>query len=354
MYYVNPAAYTGITVVPSEIIRKSIKFASANQLKVMLAVCMLSTEGFDAAKIAAASGVSEENTQDALLFWKEKGLVTEAGEQTVPVEKPEEKAETPSHQKKDIEQNSATKAPMIDFTPEKLTREQIAIRLTESAELRELMNAVQPVIGRTLGMNDQSSLILLHDYYGLDAGIILIICEYARLHSKSGSINYIFSTGVNWSKREIDTPERAHEELERLESTSAIWQQFRTLTGGVFSAVPTEAQRETVGKWIENWKLTDTVIKLAFDEMQTNTGKASIPYMDKVLAAWYQAGATTPEKIEKYKQDFEDKKNAGKGVKKRKEAQPDSNKGASYDIEQAVKQATENVPTATKRKRGNS
>ena len=42
-------------------------------------------------------------------------------------------------------------------------------------------------LGRTIGTGDQSSLILLHDYYGLPIEVILCICEYAGTKGKSAN-----------------------------------------------------------------------------------------------------------------------------------------------------------------------
>ena len=36
MYKVNPTKYTGVTVIPSEIVRSHLKLSSLNQLKVIL------------------------------------------------------------------------------------------------------------------------------------------------------------------------------------------------------------------------------------------------------------------------------------------------------------------------------
>lgn len=357
MYYVNPSAYKGITVVPSEIINRCLKMASVVQLKVILAVCTRAAEGFDAEMISAITGIKKEEVEDCLIFWQEEGLLTE-GEDITLVSGNSAPAETTAQPTVEetppaTEKVTETKKVIIENRPDKLTRVQIAARLGESQELRDLMDELQRRLGRLIGTNDQSSFILLHDYYGLSSAIIAMICEYARIHGRANNINYIYKIGVDWSYREIDTVEAASAELARLEASGQHWEQFLKATENAFPSKPTDKQRDTVTKWINDWHITNEIISLAFEEMKNNGVKTSIAYMDKVITNWYNAGATTPQKVDEYKKAFEEKKLTAAGTKKRpsKPAVGNGNESASYDIDKAVEKATTTVPTVRKREK---
>lgn len=356
MFKINPSVYSGMTAVPSEIITKHLKLSSAAQLRVILAVFANPADLGDAEKLGKVAGIPEGDVTDCLRYWTQRGVLTddsaeEVKENAVQEEKPAEKDKAEEKKAEDIK--LPVKNPEEELRPELPSRKQIAARLMESAELRSLFTEVQQMLGRTIGSNDQAVMVLLHDYYGLKPEIILMICEYARLHSKANNMSYIKATGISWSKREIDTIEAANAELKRLEKSGEYWSEVLSVTENSFSSAPTELQRETADKWISQWHLSKEVIALAYEEMKNNGAKPNIKYMDKVLASWYSAGDTTPEKIEKRRKDFEDGKlNSGEMQKRPSGKKPsDSNKGASYDIGKAISDAEKGEIVFRKRKK---
>ena len=225
-------------------------------------------------------------------------------------------------------------------------------RIVESQDIVLLLNEAQLKLGRTVGSGDQSSLILLHDYYGLPVEVILCICEYARLKGKSANMNYIYKIGVDWSQREIDNIEAADEELKRIENTNSKWAVF-CREAGIQEKTPNSSQEKYVSQWINEWNFTVLMLVLAYEEMITNTGKFSFSYMHKILSSWHKKGIDTPEKADEEKKNFmqEKEKHAlekSKGNKKDK-TPPAPDPGASYDLARADEIANKSVPKVKKR-----
>ena len=81
---------------------------------------------------------------------------------------------------------------------------QIAKRGSESAEIAFLFNEAQKKLGRTIGYDSQSSLLMIHDAYGLPVEVILMLIDYCVSIGKTG-VNYITSTAKNWGEKEIDS-----------------------------------------------------------------------------------------------------------------------------------------------------
>lgn len=358
MFKINPSVYAEMTAIPSAIISNHIKVSSAYQLRVILALFSSPSDINDTEKLAKLSGVPETEIGDCLAYWSERGVLTsdrqeqEEDTDTEPAAATQ-KNEIKTEQKSHTEIKIPEKTPEEELKPSLPTRAQVAQRLMECAELRDLLFDVQKILKRTLGNNDNAVIVLLHDYYGSKPEILLAICEYARLNGKANNMTFIKSMAINWSKREIETIDLANAEIERLEKSGEHWKTVLKATGNAFSVTPTESQRETAEKWIVEWHFTQEMIALAFEEMQNNNVKPNIKYMNAILAKWFTAGVNTPEKAEKHKQNFEDKKIDSAGIKKRpsNDNKPDANSGASYDINKAKEEAEKGEIKFRKRKK---
>ena len=75
MFKINPTKYTGVTVMPSEIAEKHLILASGNQLKVIVYAFSRAGGVFGIPEISRNTGISEEEAEDALTYWKELGFI---------------------------------------------------------------------------------------------------------------------------------------------------------------------------------------------------------------------------------------------------------------------------------------
>lgn len=359
MYKINPSKYNGVTVIPSEIAEKHLILSSASQLKVILCAFSMSGSAFSEGTISEYTGINEDEVRDALIYWRELGFIlhleedfsfSEKDVSAPAAEKKEEITPEPSaevtHKKEKVPANN----------PSRLTYSEICKRIGESESVRLLLNEAQLKLGRTIGTGDQSSLILLHDYYGLPVEVILCICEYAGTKGKSTNMNYIYKIGVDWSSREIDTIDAADEELKSVERANVLWGEFCKAADIPYS-LPTTAQEKYFSRWSEEWKFTVPMLILAFEEMKAHTDKISYSYMHKVLSAWHTKGINTPEKVaveqEKFIREKEQKAleraNKKKTASAAAEIKPDPT--ASYDIKRAEERALTSVPKLRKREK---
>ncbi len=357
MYKVNHTKYNGVTVMPSEIAEKHLILSSASQLKVIIYAFSKSGGVFSAEEISSGTGVAVEEVNDALIYWKDTGFILDAEASAVfsaeavtskeaVQEVKEEKADIPVIPKKE-------KVPHNN--PGKLNYNEICIRVAESENVRILLNEAQMRLGRTIGTGDQSSLILLHDYYGLPVEVILSICEFAATRGKATNMNYIYKIGVDWSQREIDTLEAADEELKNIEKVNSVWSAFASQVK-LPSSHPTSSQEKYFSQWTNEWGFSVPMLILAFEEMTDNTEKISFPYMHKVLSSWHKKGVDTPEKASDEKESFikEQEKKAlerqnKKKADKKETLTPDPN--ASYDLLRAEQRARAAVPKLKKREK---
>ncbi|MBQ6067073.1 MAG: DnaD domain protein [Clostridia bacterium] len=343
-YKINPAAYTGVTVLPSAIVEQHLKLAGLAQLKAVLCAFADPGKPLSPEEAAERCGLSPEEAADALEYWRGKGLLLAEDE------RPATEEPAPAEPEKEPDKPARVYA---EAKPTRLRRDQIAARLVESPEVGFLFTEAQARLGRTIGDGDQSSLLLLHDYYGLPVEVILAICEYARTHGKANNMSYIYTVGLDWSKREIDTIERADEELRHLESVHSRWGEFCDATG-LRKGKPTAAQAKLFAVWLDEWHFPMSVIALAYEEMSKNTEKVSFPYINKVLANWHMHGVQTPEAVADEQKRFAEKQEQAaaqksKGYNAKAKPAEEYAQPASYDIARAEQKAKTSVPKLVKK-----
>lgn len=348
-YQINPASFGGMFALPARLTDELLSMASGGFLKVILFIYRHADAPLSPAEIAEGTGVAEAEVADALLYWTEKGLLLDAA----PAPAAPAQTQAPAAQEPQIPPEKE----VLRVKPQKPTYAMICQRIKESAAVRELFAEAQEKLGRTIGTADQASLLLLHDYYGLPVEIILTLCEYAHSHGKANNVSYIYSVGVDWSRREIDTLELADAEFRKLEGLNVRWTEFRRRTG-IKNARPTAPQQKYFDVWTGDWQFSDDMLSLAFDEMSKNADGVSFAYMNRILAEWRRAGIETPEAAAERERRFREEKDAAAARRAQKKspygmrAQPQSNsRPASYDIQKAMEEMKTTVPELKKKEK---
>ncbi len=327
MYNINPQLWTSIFAVPSVVVDKHIKLAGAIQIKALLWIIRHNGEAFDENDIAKAIGYSADDVRDALQYWIQSGVLSVDGV-TVRVEEAPQVSEITEEKPKKKESKL-----LVYSQEQRPTNEQIAARCDESEEIKFLFNETQTKLGRTIGYDSMSNLLMLHDHYGLPVEVILMLVEYCKSVHKT-SMSYIATVGRDWAEKEIDTLEKADEMIESLSKKNETWKQLCSLTG-ISNSTPTKKQADYLDVWQNEWNMSLEMMHLAYEEMANHTTKLSFPYMNKVLQNWYENSILTPEAVEADKQKYAEAKTA-------------TTSEASYDIDEYMQKVL-NTPLKYKK-----
>lgn len=331
-------ALPGTFTVPNSLVDEHLKLAKELHLKVLLWVYRHGeTEGLQS--LAQWLGRPEGDLADALQFWIDKGLIT-CGE---PGETAQEstRAAIPAAPAAPAVQLTSKPAPLPPARP---TASQILARTQEDPHLRELFQTADGVLGRTIGFDGQCMLLMLHDNDGLPVEVIYMLLQYCAQAGKTNN-GYIEAAGRDWGKREIDTIEKAGEQIAALKENLSLWKEFRQQTG-IHAPRPTAAQSNFLQSWRAMGYGIDMILA-AYEEMAEHTGKLSFSYMNKVMESWHAAGIKTPEQAAAAKANFQ----AGRAKEKAAPAKPakkGKQEGAagydpSFDLE-AFERSTLQVP----------
>jgi DnaD/phage-associated family protein len=170
--------------------------------------------------------------------------------------------------------------------------------------------------------------------------VIYMLLQYCAEAGKT-NIGYIEAAGRDWGRREIDTIEKAGEQIAALKEKLARGNDLRRLAGR-HAPRPTAAQGEHLRRWRAMGYGTDMVFA-AYEEMAEHTGKLSFSYMNKVLETWHAAGVKTPAEAAAAKERFQAEKAGPEKPAAKKEKQGAAGYGPSFDLE-AFERSTLQVP----------
>lgn len=222
------------------------------------------------------------------------------------------------------------------------TQAQITQSVNRDEQLQMLMQAAEQVLGKMLTASAAESLYGMYDWLGLPVEVILKLLEYCVGIGKK-SMAYIEKVAITWHKEGIVTPEAAQAYLtSEAEKRSFVYKAKQIF--GIDNRNFTSKEEGYVRKW-QGMGVNEALLSFAFDYTVDNTGKLAFAYMDKVLCAWIESGATTPQQAQKfidaYKQENAPEKE--KTVSKKKTDKPEIFGTGKYNYEEIRRRARENI-----------
>lgn len=315
-YSIRPAVFGSLFGIPTQAM-DYIKLASPCQLKTLLWVFRNAAETIDPEIISKEIGYKAADVNDALVALCEWNILQSDDRVIETIPEPVKTEEAP--QKKELPELAVVKP----------TYEQVVERCKESPEIANMFTDLQAILGKTIGYDSQCILLMMHDQYGLPVEVIYMLVNYCVSIGKTG-FSYISKVGKDWGEKEIDSIEKADEQISILNTCTGAWREFAQMAG-IQNPKPTTAQSAFLRTWTIDMKFNVEMIYLAYEEMSNHTTKLSFPYMNKVLTNWFEKGIKTPDDIERDKQEYK------KSVEQKKK----DKSAVSYDIDGFNNKASE-------------
>lgn len=310
-YSVNPSALGSMLAIPSVVAEKHLKLASGNQLRVLLAFFKFMCNDDYIEKISEATSLKAAEIIDCLDYWADcQVLVTEKSQRQNSVEGDEQK---------DINRKKSNDVHQAHTVSGKPTRDEAVKRASGDESLQFLFDEVQKKLSKQITVAQMSTLIWLHDTYGLPIEVILMAVEYAVSEGKK-NFSYIEKVCVDWAENDVCDITSAEKRLNQLYMTKSAWNFVRSAFG-IDDRRPSKKESEYSDKWVNSFGFTKQMLKAAYDICIDATGKMSFPYIGKILEKWHKDGVKKPEDIKKsYDKPSGDGTNSAKS-------------GTSYDID---------------------
>lgn len=320
MWSISPKVYSSMFSLPTEIADRGLKFASGEQLKVIIAIFRnpeITTE-----EITKITNLSLGTVKECVEYWTDNGILQ--GEEAKAPVKTEKQVATPEKVKMPL--------PEIQFTnPNQAEIEKI---LKKNGAVKRLFNEAQEILGRTLGYSMQCTIYSVVYRYGITPDVANCLLYFAKSIDNT-SQNDILKIAKYWAENGITDLAAADDYINETEKALTVFRELAVRTNNDTSA-PTFAVMEIFCEWLR-WGYTINEIEKAFNIMKAEkqTGRLvwnNICHMNGTIKNWRKQGLNTLEDIEKGTKKFRSKTQKAKT----------ETKETSFDVAKAEKEATEN------------
>ncbi len=272
-YFINPEKISSAFLVPTALVDNHLNFAKPEYIKVLLYILRHLADNPSKEEIIAACEVSEYEFKEAIFYFADAGILNLANQE------PE-----------------SSQAPKKVITKDlKPSRSDVLKRGREDKRLTYLLREAQLKFGRNLKTNESTTLTYLYDDLGLDVSVILLILQHAQERNRA-NIKFIESVAVDWVNRGITTIVEADEELRKMTLCDEAWK-IVSLAFGLERRKPSKKESEFAYMWIEEWKIPQEMLTMAYEECVNKKSKFVFSYTAKIIENWHNKGYTTIEQI---------------------------------------------------------
>ncbi len=249
--------------------------------------------------VAAAAGISPQELNSALAFWRGAGVITLDGTASSPASA---RADTDRERGAQDHSSSATenmsaaaerKKPSPKREVPELTGAEAEAIISSSPERRSLLNECQQTLGHMFDNNESATVLSMREYLGLEDEYILLLFAYCAKIGKK-NVKYAEKMAYSLYDRDIDTSEALVDYLSWLETSRSTEGRLRSLLG-LGSRSFSKKEREFFERWCRVFHYDYDMMEAAYNATVNAIGKPSMPYMNKILESWNELGFKTPE-----------------------------------------------------------
>lgn len=302
----------GVLTLPAVALEK-LSEAKESELKVLLLLGdPLFRQNTDIETIAARTGLNAQEVLCAIEFWRGVGLLsrTEDGkENSVKTDPPASTAPASTAPAAPPSSENRAKANITivrsdDGMPH-YTAEEIERIFGENKNLSGMIDECQNIFGKIFNPTEINKLMALNEYFRLDCEYILLLCYYCKKIGKT-SIPYLDKLARSLYGEGVDSVDALGDRLGEMEAAADLGNYYRSLLGAGKRAF-TEKESRFLALWVK-WNISPDVLRLAYEVTVDCTGAPSMPYTNKVLSNWKEAGYTTAEQVKSAMEDYRKKK----------------------------------------------
>lgn len=331
-YKVDFGGWGSIFAVPTSVVDDGLKLASDSQIKVLLYMLRHSGDVLSDEMISQSLSIHPDDVRDSIEYWQQKGIVAFSDEivtmpqknEVVSAQTAQSSAVEPSQPQpaQITEQKSKTRPVSRATKPEP---GYVAKRLRGDDSLRLLMSEAERVLSKVLSNSDVATLVMLHDTDGLPVEVVLMLLQHCAQIGK-GNMRYIERTGISWAAEGITTLSLAEEKIKRYSESSRAFDLVSVTFGMRNSGTPTKKQLEFADTWVNEWKFTEDMLRLAYERCVDTKGELNLSYVNGILRRWHESGFVNRSQVLKA-----DEAAMNKSQKKTKKS---ASADASYDIDE--------------------
>ena len=261
--------------------------ATPEELRVLLCLIEACERGLPtgADERAAAAAVSPARAASALRYWAEVGVLTAA------------QAEDRTNEQK----TPPTAEPAAKMPAERrmLTGEETAA-VVEREQMAAFIDACQQLAGRVFSTPDVEMLVSLCDELPFSHEYMMTLASFCKRRSGRTrfSVRYLSKVAYSMLERECLTVEQLEAYIAAYERFSSEEWKLRKLFG-MGERKLSQREQEYFLAWT-GFGYGEEIVGIAYDIAVDRTGKASLPYIDKLVQAFHTAGCQSEEDVQRY------------------------------------------------------
>ncbi len=195
-------------------------------------------------------------------------------------------------------------APVPEAPPPEYTTEDVTAALADRASsFPALCDEVERRLGKKLSAADLKNLYTLYDHLALPAEVILLLVgwcieEQERKYGpgKRPCLSRIRQEGFLWSRRGVDTLERAEEHVARLTRLRGREAEVLRLLD-IPSRPLVERERTYIAAW-DDMGFDDGALRLAYEKTVLKKQSMDWGYMNGILRRWHEKGLHTAAAVQ--------------------------------------------------------
>lgn len=255
-------------------------YSGANALDLRLLILLSSNPAtrndFSVSDAAKILGCDEKSVEISLDFLTKSGLVLSRG------------AEISNVTVKNIESSNGTSVTVLtDADMPHYTGKEIKNLFASDTALSGLVDECQRILGKIFTPMEASRIIGLSEYHRLSHEYILLIMSYCVKIGKP-SVPYAVKTAIGMFNDGIESAEELATALENKQKSTEYTARLKSLLG-----IGTRALTAKEKRFFEEWRSLEipfAMIVVAYEVTVDNTGSVSMPYINKILTNWKEAG----------------------------------------------------------------
>ncbi len=256
--------------------------ASAEELRVLIAIVELEGRPTTIDELAKRSSVSVSRTKSSVTLWESEGVIRLSDGESNIIDEFESETES---------EGETAKA---------------TAELIRSENLRSLHEEIAAALSKpALDSGEIKRVTALYSELALSPEYIITLAHHLKeRHEASGKENrlqvgYIINRARSLVAKGIDTLETLEHHIELTVRDSKDEYEIRRVLG-IWGRAISKSQKDYFRKWMNDYCFSSEIISEAYDIAALRTTNASLSYMDKVLTSWHEAGCKTVEECRNY------------------------------------------------------
>ena len=312
------------TKIKSATASPSFRDASAEELRVLIALTEANGRALSCAELARLASVSEARARAATELWRAEGVIGDA----------EQSDEETDNVRDEFESR---------FSSEMYEERSVdTARSVRDGDLSELLAECASLMGKAaLSTEEVKKVTSIYTQLSLSPEFILTLAMHL---AESGNL-----TAVRLAKKAdalvnkgVDSIESLGIWIENSGTENDVDMEFRRLFG-IWNRNLSRSDREYFRKWSEDYGYSTEIVGEAYNIWSSNdaTGKLNLKYIDTILTRWHECGCKTVAECkgqnERDRSEKSEKKSEKVGTR-RAEKKPEF---LDFDVDEAIKRALE-------------